>query len=329
MPKPSKWSIQELSKVLKVSGNAVGQTSLEVGPDKLVGVKLRRISREVNGVDSRIVSQVLFDELGPVERAPVPEKHDGPSEVATKVPEEVSDLFGPNVLVGIKARVESKPFSLGRDRDGGDRRDLGPASGDHEGWSLSFDRPRSLDVGNKRESAFIQEGQAGSKLSGLFLYAARRGTSSNGYLLRAFPWLFWSGPDNSNPGSSSDSRDSRYSSAPRIVSGSPVRYVSMSKDPSSNRLPKGLSPRRAPGCSFDAPTNAGGDLYSELIAVPSVLSSGRSGASAPRSLTRRSVSGLLNGRYGPVSTNGRPSAAAFLTFGGCREVSSSPPRLPR
>lgn len=105
--------------MLRVSGNAVCQASLEVRPDEFIGIELRRISREVKGFDSRIAFKELFDELCPVKRASVPEKDDGSFEVTAKMSEELSDLFGPNVPVGIKAGVESQTLSLWRDRDCG------------------------------------------------------------------------------------------------------------------------------------------------------------------------------------------------------------------
>jgi len=307
--------------MLGVSWDAVGQTSLEICPDKLVRVEFRRISREVKGVDSRIAFKESLDELGLVDGASVPEENDRAFEAAAKMPEEVSDLSGPDVLIGIKARVESKSFSSWRDRDGGDSRYLGPASGDNEDGCFSFNRPGSLDIGNKRESALIQEGQAGSKPSGLFLYAAKRDISSSGSSLRVFPWLFWSVSDSSNPSRSSNSRDSRCSSAPESVSELPVRYASRSKDPSSNRPPEALSLRRAPRISSVCPTK---DKVVPYLASTSVLcgpSSCSSDANAPRSLKRRPVPGPPSDTYGLVSTSGRPNDAASLVFGVCHGVS--------
>ena len=313
-------SIKELPKVPGISGNAVCQVSLEVCPDKFIRVKLRRVSGEVKGMESGTTSKEFFDKFGPVERASVPEKNDGPSDLATKVPKKLSDLFGPDISC-IKARVKSKPPSLGRDCNSGDGRDLCPTSSDNEGWSLSSDRPSSLDVWDKRESALIQEGQAGSKPNGLFLYAAKRGASSNEFFPRVFAWLSWLVSDSSSQGVASDSKDSRRSSAPRIVCGLPARYVSMSKDLSNNQLPEDLSLRRAPEFSSDAPISAEAVRYSESVSVPSSPSSGSLGASAPRSLKKRLVLGLLSDRYGLVSTSERPSAGASPAFGGCHEVS--------
>lgn len=314
--------------MLKVSGNAVGQIPFEVGPDKFIGIKLGRISREVKGLDSRIAPKESFDELGPVDRASVPEKNDLAFEVAAKVSEELPDLSGSNVLVGIKARVESETFPLGRDRNGRDGRDFCPPSGDNEGWSFSFNRPGSLKIGDERESALIQEDQAGSKPNGLFLYAAKRDTSSSGWLPLGVLWPSSAASGSSNLSRSSDSTSCRYNNVPGSSCARPGRYASRSKDPSSNRLPRALSPRRAPGSSSADPTEAEVGPYGVWTSSPAVLSSGRLAANAPPNLKTRPLSVLPSGKFGLVSISGRLDAAVFRVFRGCREVSSNPPRLP-
>ena len=307
--------------MFKVLRNAVCQSPFEICPDKFIGVKLRRISRKVKGVDSRTTFKKSLDELGSVNGASVPEKNDRPSEVARQMSEELSDLLSSDVLIGIKPRIESESFSFWRDRDGRDGRYLGPASGDNEDWSFSFDRPGSLNIGNKRESAFIQEGQAGSKPSGLFLYAAKRDVSSSGSLLPGAPWRASAASDSSSPDRSLDSRDSRYSNVHGSSSGRSDQYASRSKDRSSNRLPEALLPRCAPKFFSACPTEAKDVPYWELISAPCGLSSCSSGASAPRSLKKHSVPWLPSDKYGRVSTSARPGVAVFPTFGVCHGVS--------
>lgn len=328
MPESSKRPVKEVSEVLKVSGNAVGQIPFEVCPDKFIRVKLGRISGEVKGLDSRMASKELLGELGSVERASVPKKDDGAFLVTAKVPEELPDLSGSNVLPGIKARVESKAFSLRRNRDGRDGRDFGPASGDHEGGCFSFNRPGSLEIGDKRESALIQEDQAGSKPIGLFLYEAKPVASSSEWLPPGALWPFSVVSGSSSPSRPSNSTDCRYSSAPGNSSGRPGQYASKSKDPSSNRLPGALSPRYAPRSSSAAPREAGDVPYAAWTLSPPVPSSGRLDANAPRSLTMRSLSRLPSGKCGLALRAGWPDGVFFPVFGGCHEVSLCPPRLP-
>ncbi len=314
--------------MFEVLGDTIGQTSFEVGPDKFIGIKLRCVSRKVKGLDSRIVSKDLLDELGSVKRASVPEKDDRAWEVAREMTEKLPDLFGSDVLVGMEACVEAKSFSLGRDGDGGDSRDFGPASGDNEGGSFSFNRPSPLEIGDKRESALIQEDQAGSKPRGLFLYEAKRETSSNGWLVPDALWLSSRASGSSSPNGPSNSTSCRYNSSPGSSFERLGRFVSKSKDPSSSRLPRALSPRCAPRL-FSAPLTKAGDVpYAAWTSSPPVLSCGRLDANAPRSLTMRSVSAPPSDKCGLVSKAGRRIAVFFRVFGVCREVSLCPPRLP-
>ena len=307
--------------MLKVSGNAVCQISFEICPDKFIGIKLRRISWEVKGLDSRIAFKEPLDELGSVERASVPEKDDRAFEVTAKVSEKLPDLFSPDVLVGVKTRVEAKTFSLGRDRDGGDSRDFCPASGDHERRRFSFNRPGSLEIRDKRESALIQEDQAGSKPIGLFLYEAKRDTSNNGWLPPGALWPSSAASGNSSPSRPSDSKDLRCNSALGNFSERLGRSASRSKDPSSNRPPRVLSPRCAPRFSFACPTKVGVVPYAVWTLNPPVLSSGKLGANVLRSLEMRPFSELRRGKGSLVSKAGRPDAVAFRVLRGCHEVS--------
>ena len=328
MPKSSKRSVKELSKMPQVSGNAVGDTSLEARPDKFIGVKLRRIAREVKGLDSGIASKEALDKFGPVELASVPEKDDRAFEVAKEVPKKLSDVFGADIFVGMEACVKTQAFSLGRDGDGGDSGYLGPASRDRKRRSSALARPGSLEVGDKRESALIQEDQAGSKPNGLFLYEARRDASSSGSLVPAFPWLFWSAPGSSTPGRPSASKGLRCSTSPETSSERSGRYVSRSKRPSSNRLPGVLSPGCAPKLSSARPREAGACPDGVLASSPPILSCGRLVANAPRSLSTRPLLGPRSGKCGPVSKAGPPAAGVFRVVGVFHEVSLCPPRLP-
>ena len=314
--------------MLKVSGNAVCQISFEICPDKFIGIKLRRISWEVKGLDSRIAFKEPLDELGSVERASVPEKDDRAFEVTAKVSEKLPDLFSPDVLVGVKTRVEAKTFSLGRDRDGGDSRDFCPASGDHERRRFSFNRPGSLEIRDKRESALIQEDQAGSKPNGLFLYEAKRAVYSNESLLPGALWPSSAASGNSSPSRPSDSKDLRCNNSLGNSCARSDRSVSRSKDPSNSQLPRGLSPKCAPRFSFACPTKVGVGPCAAWDLIPRALSSGKLDANALRSLEMRPLPELRPGTDALASKAGWPDADVFPVFGDCHEVSLCPPRLP-
>lgn len=328
VPKFSKRSVKESSKMPQVVGDTVCDAPLEMIPNQFIGVKLGRVSWEVKGLDSRIAFKDLPNELGSVERAFVPEKKELAGKVAPQVPDKFSDLRGSNVFVSVKAGVKSETFSFGRDADGRDGRDFSPASCDCKSRSSALRRPRFLEIRDKRESAFVQENQAGSKPSGFFLYEARRDASSIGFPLRVFPWLSWSAPDNSSPNRPLDTKGLRDSNRLENACVPPCRSVSRSKRLSKNRLPRGLLPKGAPKpssvCRKDAKVFRGGVW---VLSRPTP-SCGRLAATGPGSLSTRPVSRLLRGSRGLVSRAGRPCAAGFPTAGVCHEVSLSPPGLP-
>lgn len=328
IPKSSERSVKELSKMPKIFGDAICNASLEMVPDKFVGVKLRRVSREVKGLDSRIASQDLPNKFGPVERAFVPEKEEFAGKVTSKVLNKLCDLRGSNIFVGVEAGVESETFSFGRDGDGRDGRDFSPASCDGKPRSSALRRPRFLEIRDKRESALVEEDQAGPKPSGLFLYGARRVVSNTGFLFPVFPWLSWSAPDNSSPGRPSDTKGLKGNTSPETSCARLSRFASMSKRLSENRLPGGLLPRYVPKPS--SVCRRGATVFRAGVSALSlsIPPCGRLAANAPESLSRRPLFRLRLRRYGLVSKAGRLGAAGFPTVGVCHEVSLSPPGLP-
>lgn len=307
--------------MLKVSGNAVCQVSLEVCPDKFIRVELRRISREVKGFDPWMVFKESSDALGSVNRASVPKEEDQSPEMPMKKSEELLNLLGSDVLADMETCAEPEASSLGRDGNRGDSRDFAPASGDNELRRSSLGCPGLPDIGDKRKPALIQEYQAGSKLSGLFLYEAKRAASSNGWIAPGAPWLFSEAFDNSIQGCSSNTKDLRGNSLSGSSSKRLCRYVSRSRDPLSNRLPVVLSP----GCASEPPSA----VLTEENAAPDELGasvqktrlSDNPVANALRSLKKLPVSRPRRGRYALASKGARPGVAVVRVSSGCHEVS--------
>lgn len=311
----------------KVIGDTVGDASFEMVPNQFVGVKLRRISWEVKGLDSRILFKDFPDKLSSVDRAFVPEKENLAGKVAAEVANKFSHLRGSNVF-GIEAGVKSEPFSFGRNGDGGDSRDFSPASCDCKSRSSALRRPRFLEIRDQRESALVEEDQTGPKPFGLFLYAAKRDVSNSEFPLPVFPWPSWSAPDNSSPSRPSDSKGLRCNNRRETFCARPFRSASRSKRLSSNRLPEVLLPECGPMlssvCLKDAKVFRDG-VWALNLPTPSC---GKLAATGPGSLSMRPVSRPLRDSRGLVSRAGRPCAVGFPTAGVCHEVSLSPPGLP-
>lgn len=312
----------------QVFGNAVGDVSFEAVPDKFIGVKLRRIAGEVKGLDSSKSSKESFDDLGSVERTPVPKKDNPSLEVPKEMPEELDNLSSPDVLVGMEAGVKSEALLFGRDADSGNGRDFSPATCNGKFRSSALRRPRFPEVGNQRESAFVEENQAGPKPSGLFLYGARRVVSNTGFPPPVFLWLAWSAPDSSSPNRPSDTKDSKDNNRLGISCERLGRYALGSRRPSNNRLPGALSPKYAPKPSSVCRKDARAFRDGVSVLGPSIPSCDRLAATAPGNSSKPPLSGPRLRRYGLVSKAGRPCAAGFPTVGVCHEVSLFPPGLP-
>jgi len=311
----------------KVFGNTVGNTSFEMVPNKFVGVKLRRVSWEVKGLDSRIASKNLPDELGSVDRAFVPEKEEFAGKVTSQVSNKFSDLRGSNVFA-VETGVKSEAFSFGRDADRRDRRDFSPASRDSNRRSSALRRPRFLDIRDQRESAFVEENQAGPKPSGLFLYEARRVVSNTEFPLPAFPWPSWSVPGNSSPSRPSDTKDLRGSNRLETSCGRPCRSVLTSKRLLNNQLRAVLLREYVSALSSVGLRDA--RVFRDGVSVLnlSIPSCGMPAASARENLSMSLLSRLRRDSDDLVSKAGRLGAAGFPTVGVCHEVSLSPPGLP-
>ena len=321
MPKSRIRPVNELPEVLKVSWSAVGQVSLEVRPDPFIGIKLRRISGEVNGVDPRITSKESLRELGSVECATVPKEDKRASDLAAKMSEKFSDLLGPNVSVGIKTGAEAETFSLGRDGNGRDGRYLGPLSGDNEGWGFSSNRPGSPDIGDKREPTFIKKDKAGFKPFGLFLYEAKRDASSDELLSPCVPEPASVAFGRSSPSCSSDSKGFPCNNVLRNSCGPLGRFVSKSKDPLNNRLPEVLSPGGLPKFSSVPPTNVEFVPDAPWVLGLPAPSFRKLAANGLRSWWKRSLPWRLNRRCGLASRDARPNASASLVVEGFHAVS--------
>ncbi len=328
MPKSFERPTKELPKMLEISGDTVGEATLEVCPNEFVGIKLRRIAGKMKGLKSNMSFKEFANELGTVERASVPKKEDCPPKMPTKVPEKLLDLSGSDVFVGMESSIESQSVSLGRDSDGRNGRDFCPASGNGNSRSFSFSSPSFLNVGDERKPALIQEYQVGSKPTGLFLYEAKRDTSNNEWLAPCVPWLSSVVFGSSTPENPSDSISSRYRVEPGISCARSDLCVSKSKDPLKNLLPGDLPPVFSSGFSSAS--------LKETVLVPNAVSL----SSRPRPSCDRPVASVLRNSgtlplFRPLSgacvlfsTTERPVDAGLPMFEGCHEVSSYPPRLP-
>src|ERR1035437_2208816 len=130
-----------------------------------------------------LAGQKLFDDISPVDGASIPHQFDVSTQVAQEMPQELEHLLALDVG-DMELGVEPQTLALRRHGDTGNSRDPLPGVAVPEQGSLAHRRPGLGDVGNKQESAFIEERQMGVTLLGFFLYAARWSSSIARWRLR-------------------------------------------------------------------------------------------------------------------------------------------------
>lgn len=226
----------------QVLGSAVGHGALKLGPDELVRVELRSVGREGIRVQARVAVQKLFNTSGPMGPSPIPQQDHRAQEMAQEMSEEIGHFRGSDVLVGMEPRVEGQALPLRGDAEGRDGRELGPAPRNEQIRGLSPRGPRSGNVGDKQEPAFIEEDQMGPKRGGLFLYGATRTASSRRSPPRCAPEPASAASDSSNRDPASTSRRDKGDTPPRTAWRSPRQSVSRSTRLCGSRLGEGLVP---------------------------------------------------------------------------------------
>ena len=112
--------------------------------------------------------------------------------------EKSHDLIAGNICV-METPVKTQAFSLGTDRKSRDNRYLPSLVAMPQDGCLSFRRPCSTDMRDKKTAAFIEEDKMGVKSFRLFLYAASDTASSGEWQLRLSLWLAVLASDNSTP----------------------------------------------------------------------------------------------------------------------------------
>mgnify|MGYP001558010148 CR=1 FL=1 len=191
----------------RIIRRAVGHGSLEIIPDELIGVELRSIAREKVRVQAMVSVQKLFGWSPFVRRPPIPEQDHGAAQMFEQLPEEPGHFRRSDILIAMESGVEGDAPPAGRNADGRDGRNLGPASGATQARSLSPGGPGANDVGDEKKAALIEEYQMGPKFFGFFLYAATGTSSSGRWPSHHAPAPAFPAFDSSNPRSSGSAID--------------------------------------------------------------------------------------------------------------------------
>jgi len=164
--------MHEVLKMGEIFGETVRQGTLEMVPDKFVGVELGGVSRKAIGTQPGMAAEKLLDRSSLVGLAVIPKEDHRAPQVAEQLSKELDHLRGSDVLVGVKPGIQRDALLLRRDAEGRQGRDLFPAAGAPQVRGLAAGCPGPSNVGDQKKAALIEEGQMGPKPFGVFLYAA-------------------------------------------------------------------------------------------------------------------------------------------------------------
>jgi hypothetical protein len=223
-------SIKKVSKMLRVLRNAIGDIALEMSPNKLVGIQLRRIPGETVRMNASLGLHEALDRARLVDGAGIPDQDKALLKVSEKMPQESQDFGVTDVPRHVEASVQIDSSLLGRHADRGDGRDLRPSPGDFKDRRLPNGRPGLSDGRDKAKPALVEEDQGNVKRPGLFLYAATYGVST--VLFSSHPVLLRVSQvfDGSNPSASETTRGDWGDTTPRSAFGRPPRFSGLSRD---------------------------------------------------------------------------------------------------
>jgi hypothetical protein len=226
--------------------------SLEICPDKLVGIELGSIPRKKVAVDSTMPAEELLHGNCPVDCVIVPQQNNVASKVSQEVLKKLKNLLGSDILLGVKSEIEPEPSPVWRDTESRDSRELGPGSS----WDLKMGCsspwcPRPGNTWHQQEPAFIQEDDIRPKRVSFFLSQATLCASTVGWPVRCVLSHASPASGNSIPATASTARDWEWNSRCRSASRPSPQYASVSTDRYCTQLSGGL--RRG---SVQAPVSA-------------------------------------------------------------------------
>ncbi len=117
----------------------------------------------------------------------VPHDEDRSIQTLEQQAQESDDIRGADVPVTKESGVKRNSPPIGLDADRRDRGNLGPPASAAQDRSLSAGSPGPCDGRNQQETALVNEDEMGSRLFGVFLYAAKRAASNAQWPLRRAP----------------------------------------------------------------------------------------------------------------------------------------------
>jgi len=182
----------------EVNRGAVRQGPLGLRPDELRRVEFGGVAGEPFHLEARVGPEDASDPGARVDRGPIPEEDDRPSEVPEEGAQEGRD--GPGGEVGrLKVDVEAQVLAAGRDGEGRQGGEAVPPLTVAEQGRLAAGGPGATDRRDEEEAALIEEGEMGPTSPRGFLYRASAPASTGRWRPRPAPGPGVRASGNSSP----------------------------------------------------------------------------------------------------------------------------------
>src|SRR5215210_8277465 len=142
---------------------------LEVAPEQLHRIELRRVCRQPLQMQSRVTRQQATDQLSLVAAAPIPHHDHASAQALEHLAQKTHHGLSGDVVPGVSVEVEPGPPAQRGDTQCGDDGDLVAmtAKGAQHG-SFSFCCPGATHQGIKKEAAFVDQHEVSLLVPGFF-----------------------------------------------------------------------------------------------------------------------------------------------------------------
>lgn len=298
----SKRPAQMSSHLIAGFMDAVGQVSFSMSPRLFHRIQFRRISRESIDMETSPSPQKLLDDLAPMDFATIPNDEHMASQVTQQLAQEGNDLQARDI-VGMESRIKPKPTTSGRDGQDANNRYLVTPIAVSQHRCFTHGSPCPTNVGNQQKPALVEKSQMGPKSFGLFLYGAKPASSTAEFSPRHVVTPVSRASDNSTP-----SHHAITSTRPQVCTEPHIDPRPVSRSVSGSTTPWcALPPRLLSAISLadlpSVPMSGSSDAPSgHVFSIPSFLSSGESGSTAPCYSAKLST-------FGPPRDNLAPGRA--------------------
>ena len=162
----------DLGKIVR--GKVSEPPILEMVPDLLLRLQLRRIRRQPDHVPVAMRGKVAAHVPMPVRIPIVPEQHERSAEMASEMPEKVEDVWAADVLARIERQVQGDAPAARRYDERAERGDLLMRTGPYrQHGSDSAQRPCAPEERRHQKPRFVQADQARVESGQFFLARAQ------------------------------------------------------------------------------------------------------------------------------------------------------------